>query len=391
MDYTRLRFIDKADVYKGNALAGHLRRTETGSVVFRYLPEYSGQAVASTLPVQENEFFTDSGALPPFFSGLLPEGHRLSVIRNVTKTSLDDELTLLLVIGGDTLGDVRVVPHGSTPREVSPAVDLGATRLDFGQIANVVDGIGLPGVQTKASASMVNRPVSLSGMPSILKIDPPEHPHLVINESLHLTHAAELGIPISEHSVIVDSYNRTGLLVRRFDRKVNALGEMQRLALEDGAQVLGLWPAKKYSVDSEIVVNALSAKTSAPMIAKRNLYLQFIFAWLTGNSDLHAKNVSIVQDDSGKWQVTPVYDIPCTAVYGDMTMALPISGRTKNLRVRHWDEFANSIGLPLRAAHTANERALVVAQKIDLATLPFKGSPLTGAERELRRRRAEFR
>jgi serine/threonine-protein kinase HipA len=47
---------------------------------------------------------TGSGALPAFFSGLLPEGHRLTVLKNAVKTSLGDELSLPLAVGADVPG-----------------------------------------------------------------------------------------------------------------------------------------------------------------------------------------------------------------------------------------------------------------------------------------------
>ena len=85
-----------------------------------------------------------------------------------------------------------------------------------------------------------------------------------------------------------------------------------------------------------------------------------------------------------------MYDLPCTLVYGNDTMALTVAGRTKRLRARHWVEFADAIGLPQRAATSANALALKAASAVDLATLPFEGSPLHGAQRELRQRRYQL-
>jgi serine/threonine-protein kinase HipA len=68
-------------------------------------------------------------------------------------------------------------------------------------------------------------------------------------------------------------------------------------------------------------------------------------------------------------------------------MALPIAGKLKNLRARHWAEFAEAMGLPLRAAASATRLALKAASAIELAALPFDGSQLCGAERQLRFRR----
>ena len=88
--------------------------------------------------------------------------------------------------------------------------------------------------------------------------------------------------------------------------------------------MLGLYPADKYNVGYGQVCHALAAYCAAPLPALRNLALQAAFAWLTGNGDLHAKNVSMVQLPTGEWSIAPVYDIPSTVVYGDKTLALTL-------------------------------------------------------------------
>lgn len=389
-DIAQLRFVRAADVYKKGRRAAVLERRDTGEVSFFYLPGYSGPPVASTLPVGPEPVLGPGGGVPAFFAGLLPEGHRLSVLRRVAKTSLDDELTLLLAIGEDTPGDVQIVPAGEPPGTPEPLIAGLPSAVDFRDVVEMVDQYGLPGVQEKASASMVNAPVGWQGAYSILKLDPPGHPHLVLNEALHLHHARRLGIPVAHHRVVRDKQDRPGLLVRRFDRAVVSDGSVERSGVEDAAQVLNLVPAAKYSVESERVVLALAARTHSPVVATRNLYMQFLFAWLTGNGDVHAKNLSLVEGKDGRWGVAPVYDIPCTVLYRDMTLALSLAGKTKNLKKQHWAEFADSIGLAPAAASSANERVLRVAAKIDLSDLPLSGSPLYGAMRELERRRMGF-
>ncbi|KRE71681.1 type II toxin-antitoxin system HipA family toxin [Arthrobacter sp. Soil762] len=390
-DLGRLKFVRSADVYKTGVLAGHLNRTGRGSVVFSYRPGYlasDGRAVATTLPLTAEPVEAPSGALPSFFSGLLPEGHRLTVLKDAVKTSLGDELSLLLAVGADVPGDVQAVPAGEMPVEPPPLADTSHPKdLDFAALAEAVDPHGLPGVQSKASASMLTTPLALANRRYLLKLDPPRHPHLVLNEAAHLTGARALKIPVARHRVVLDRNGLPGLLVERFDRTQG--DGLRRLALEDAAQVLNLPPASKYAVSSEEVVLALAGLCKAKVIAVRNLYLQFVFAWLTGNGDLHAKNASVLEGQPG-WAVAPVYDIPCTLLYGDDTMALTVAGRVKNLKARHWQDFAASIGLPERAATAANKVALRAAAAIDLETLPFTGSPLNAALRELRFRRAEL-
>jgi HipA-like protein len=96
--------------------------------VFSHLPEYVGEGgarVTTTLPVTAEPEFRPAGAVPPFFAGLLPEGRRLSALRAAMKTSGDDELSLLLAVGGDTVGDIQILPEGADlfVEDVAGAVD----------------------------------------------------------------------------------------------------------------------------------------------------------------------------------------------------------------------------------------------------------------------------
>lgn len=393
-DLQQLKLVQHADVYKGGVVAGTLSRTVNGGIRFQYRDAYAaaGMApIAFSLPLSVPTVESANGALPPFFTGLLPEGHRLTVLKNAAKTSFDDELSLLLAVGADVPGDVQVVPAGLAPAEPDSLADTThPEELDFAVLANSVDLHGLPGVQDKASASMLTTPLAMQGKRYLLKLDPAANPHLVVNEAAHLAGARGLKIPVVKSSVVSDRNSLAGLLVERFDRVAAADGQWIRLPLEDGTQVLGLPPAAKYALTAEEVCGALAQRCQAPVVASRNIYLQFVFAWLTGNGDLHAKNLSILGSPGGAFKVSPVYDVPCTLVYGDNTLALSVSGKTKNLRARHWADFADAVGLPAKAATAANKIALAAANSIDLADLPFTGSPLRGAQRELRFRRSEF-
>ncbi|GEM30680.1 hypothetical protein NN3_16870 [Nocardia neocaledoniensis NBRC 108232] len=217
----------------------------------------------------------------------------------------------------------------------------------------------------------------------------PSYPYLIENEAAHLSAAHVMKLLVSEADLVYDKDGLPGLLVRRFDRVFES-GSWQRLAFEDATQILGLPPSAKYGVDAVDAVAALAGVVGAPLVAVRNLYLQFVFAWLTGNGDLHGKNVGALRDSAGRWAVAPIYDIPCTLVYGDDSMALPIAGRTKNLRANHWMDFAGEIGLPRKAAVSAQRLALRAAAAVDFERIPIIGSPRNHTLRELRLRRGEL-
>lgn len=359
-----------ADVYKAGILAARLERHD-GGTRFSYLPTYlasGGPAVATSLPLSAEPVLSAAGAAPPYFTGLLPEGRRLNALRRSVKTSADDDLSLLIAAGGNPVGDVRIIGHGEPLDPDEHAVELDPRRpVDFEELLgdpDLIDPVALAGVQDKLSAGMISLPVAAQGRRFILKLNAPEFPHVVENEYVMFRYAAKLRIPLSRVALIRDTAGRPGLLVERFDRvpPVDAApgghDEVLRLAVEDGAQVLKLYPADKYNVGYGQVCRALAGHCAAPLPALRNLAMQGAFAWLTGNGDLHAKNVSMVQDPRAGWVIAPVYDIPSTVVYGDKTLAMAIDGKRTGISRRHFMGWATGLGLPERAAAKVVELAL---------------------------------
>jgi len=391
--------VRSADVHKAGRRAATLERGDDGTTRFAYLPEYLAAehgAVATTLPLSEEPVVTWAGAVPPFFAGLLPEGRRLTGLRQAVKTSADDELSLLLAVGRDTIGDVQVVPDGEEPVPVEPlvVVDRDWFEVRFADVlgdAGVVDLVGIPGVQDKASSRMISVPVSRAGERYVLKVDPPEFPHVVENEAFFLELAGQARVPRARARVVHDADGRPGLLVTRFDRVAHRDGTTSSLACEDAAQVLGRWPADKYLLSTEEVVTGLADRCAARAVALRALYLQVCFAWLTGNGDLHAKNLSILATSDGEWRVSPAYDLPSTVPYGDLTMALTLQDRTRGISRGHLLSLAAAIRLPERAAVSVLDdlldRLADLEQQLRDGALPFAQKVTADMAAELRLRR----
>ncbi|MDN5726239.1 MAG: HipA domain-containing protein [Propionibacteriales bacterium] len=385
--------IHRAIVHKQGTPAALLARDETGTT-FSYLPGYDGPEVAHTLPRDNPPVRTVGGALPPFFSGLLPEGRRLTALRTMVKTSADDELSLLLAVGGDTIGDVTVLPEGAEPAPALPLLSDG--DFSFAELrseAGVVDRLALPGIQEKASGAMISLPVRLSGRAAIVKLDPPEYPDVTTNEHYFLGLAQRLRIPVAKAELIHDREGRPGLVVERFDR-VGSADEPQSLAVEDACQLAGRYPADKYALSVESVIETLAETCPASLVAARASFQQFTLAWLTGNGDLHAKNISVLQGADGEWRVAPVYDIPSTLPYGDLTNALPMNGHTENLTRHTFASLAERVRLPARAADRAVDEVLEVTAPLldDLraGALPLTREQIGTLVRRLARRRNDL-
>lgn len=397
---TDLRHVGAGDVLKGGRLAARLVR-QVDCVEFAYEPEYLADpglpAVATTLPRQHEPVRTASpGAVPAFFAGLLPEGRRLGALQRSVKTSADDELSLLLAVGADTVGDVQVVPRGYTP----PVDDttLRVERWDAIRFADLYadltgerlhrSGAGLAGVQEKVSTAMVSLPVSRAHERGILKLEPPEYPHLVANEHFFLVAARRCGLAAAHSEIVHDADGVPGLLVQRFDRE--GVGhELIALAQEDACQVLGRYPADKYLLSTEDVVQGLAAVTGAPLVAAQALLQQFALSYVVLNGDAHAKNFSVLQRADGEWRVSPAYDVLSTYPYGDTTMALQLNGKSDQAIGRtDLVSAGEAAGVRARATERMLDRLVERITTVidDLPQLPFDERTLHKLDRSMRYR-----
>lgn len=349
--------VEQADVYKGERIAGTLKRVE-GGTEFTYRAEYieeGGPAVASTLSIRAEPYRHGSGAVPPFFAGLLPEGARLAAVVAAVKTSSDDELSLLLAVADDAVGDVAIVPSGAGFPPVRHAGPVEPSTVSFEALfrdsvdpdADELDR-ALPGVQDKISSAIISFPVMHAKGPSILKLNPDAYPLVVENEAWCLRVAKAAGLRIPAHSLIEDSEGETGLLISRFDRASDQ-GGYRRIAQEDACQFLGRWPADKYRITTNEVAARLVELASAPAAAVAELVTQVAFSWIVGNGDFHAKNFSLQWlPDERLVRPTPVYDIVSSLPYRrlDHRMAMELDSRISNLQGRFLTSFASRFGVP---------------------------------------------
>jgi serine/threonine-protein kinase HipA len=361
-DRLDLRSIAEADVYVGDRLAAHLRRETGDTISFNYIVDerrvagrIRDRSVSwSLLRSGEYPVVTTGGAVPPFFAGLLPEGVRLGVVTSSTKTSADDHLTLLLAIGADTVGNVRIVPAGVDPTSPLPMfeperdTDFAAV---FARLTGSVDAdpVGLAGVQPKVSAAVLSAPTQTRSGPAILKLSPVQYPLIVENEHFFMTMAAACGLRVATTSLLHDAAGRSALLVTRFDRAGST-----RIAQEDACQVTGIYPASKYRIKTEDAIAALADASGRGGGSKPAAVLELlktvVFSWLIGNGDLHGKNLSIYDPD-GLWQPTPAYDLLCTQPYMRWRdpMALNLYGRANRLTRADFVGAGERLGLRPRA------------------------------------------
>ena len=85
------------------------------------------------------------------------------------------------------------------------------------------------------------------------------------------------------------------------------------------------------------------------------LFLRVVFSYIIGNSDMHLKNFSLIEDAPGsrRFSLSAAYDmLPVNIVLPEdiEELALTLNGKKRNIRRRDFLEFAQNCGLSSSAA-----------------------------------------
>lgn len=339
-----IKHTTKLGIYRGKEFVGWLNRTDQGcKLEFAkvFLENKKFDKLSYCIPKTNKTY---SGVnLPAFFAGLLPEGLRLKALVQNLKTSEDDLFTLLAATGKKTIGDIYTeTSHVANSKQ--KVIDLKNT--DFYELfENSFTSFGddaISGVQEKISSSMISFPVGVAKKDKlyILKLNPKDKPNLIFNEQQCLTLAEKCGFKVNKSKIVYDKNNNPGLLIERFDRKINN-DEIQMIHQEDACQFLDRYPADKYRLSFNDICSRVNELATAPKIEILKLIQLYLFSYFIGNGDLHAKNISLqTEPGTNRVKATPAYDLICTYLYKDLSMALKLDGRDKNFKRKHFIDFA---------------------------------------------------
>ena len=137
-------------------------------------------------------------------------------------------------------------------------------------------------------------------------------------------------------------------VVERYDRAV-VKGDIVCLHQIDACQLLGVGADWKYERQGALVSlkKIVAAFRNLKLTGKDLLSVQrwVMFNYLIGNSDAHAKNISLTVNSHG-YALAPFYDLLCVQVYGDNELALFIGDeRTYDSVGAHsWEAFCEDCG-----------------------------------------------
>ena len=226
--------------------------------------------------------------------------------------------------------------------------DLSPLLSDIEEWAATALGRGnaVTGLQKKISFSLestgrVTASTTIGDGPSfIAKTGEDRWPLLPEWEHLLMTMAGHSRIPVVPHALLSLEEASYVYLSRRIDRDGS-----RRIAMEDFCQLSGKPSEQKYSGSYEYAWKKAGGFSSSPALDAIRYGEIVLFSYLTGNTDLHLKNFSLIKKEEGN-RLSPAYDfIPTEVIVPQEEMALFLSGKRKNITRDDLLAFLSNIGV----------------------------------------------
>lgn len=359
------------DIYLLKEHVGRLTLDKKRKFLFQYEKAWveSGHALplSLSLPLQDAAFEDDDAR--SFFANLLPESELRKMISRQLHVSEGNDFALLEAVGGECAGAVSLLPEGDLWSDVGEYKALNDQQLnqlvsEMPQKPMLVGEedirLSLAGAQNKLPVFYEKGVVSLTKgyVPSSHILKPPmEHvSNTVENEIFCMQLAKKMGLNVPQVTLL--QKEKPLYLIERYDRTRNAEGEMVRLHQEDFCQSLGVSADMKYENEGgpslKTCFQLIRDHSVNPIADVKSLLQWTIFNYLIGNADAHGKNISILFTKQGP-RLAPFYDLLSTAIYPNLSrkVAMKIGGeyRPEWISVRHWERFANDIGVNTKIIH----------------------------------------
>lgn len=250
-----------------------------------------------------------------------------------------------------------------------PDIDVSKDVLNQIAVDNTTKGFTVPGVQKKLSLhlskddtprlTLVNYPTGY-----ILKPQTEEYPALPEMEYLVMQMAEASGIKTVPYALIrLPLQDNFAYITKRIDRK-----DGQILAMEDFCQLDGRLTDDKYRGSYERCGKIVAKYSVNSGLDLSQLFYRIVFSFAVGNSDMHLKNFSLIETEEGKseYVLSAAYDMLSTNVVipeDNEQMALTINGKKQNIRRKDFIIFAETIGVPKKAAEKMIEKIVKLKDK----------------------------
>jgi serine/threonine-protein kinase HipA len=321
--------------------------------------------MSELLPIQRAGECPHDRRVTVFLSGLLAEGNLREHQAFDAGVTSDDVFGLIAACGRDTAGALVFMPGEASPDRVgswAATTDAAIARRLQAAGRDAGDGLesnSLAGVQPKI---VLRRDGGrwlrcLGGAPSthIVKLG---HAHdspiadIIDTEAASTELARSIGLS-TVHAHVATFARVRALVVSRYDRAVADDGTIGRLHQEDAAQALGLDVSdlnRKFQRGKALP----SLKAIAAVLRNGGAEPDRLLALTTlnlalGNSDAHAKNISVLRHADGGAELAPAYDVSMHAHHASFsdTFAMDVRGQRRMSAITGPDLVAEGESWPL--------------------------------------------
>lgn len=155
--------------------------------------------------------------------------------------------------------------------------------------------------------------------------------------------ARKCKITVADFGLIPLKSGELAYITSRMDRQ-----KKQMFHMEDFCQILNKMTSQKYNGSMEQIGKALREYSSVPGLDVIRYFELALFCFLTGNSDMHLKNFSLLQQQNGEWELSPAYDlVPVKVILPQDTeeLVLTLNGKKNRLKRSDFETFGVSLKL----------------------------------------------
>ena len=244
---------------------------------------------------------------------------------------------------------------------------LPYTRDNMSELARQVirTSTSVTGVQAKMSLDVnrggKNEPakftiVGLWGK-YIFKPQSDKYPCLPELEDLTMKMAEVARIRTARHTLIRLADGELGYLTLRMDRGQKG----EKISMLDMCQLTNRLTEHKYYGTYQQLAETIKKYSSVPMLDVQRYWEVVLFSWITGNSDMHCKNFSLVDTGGGEYALSPAYDLLAVLLADpkdteEMAMSFEVGGTKSGFdRNTFMTAFIQS-GIPVTIADKMIER-----------------------------------
>jgi serine/threonine-protein kinase HipA len=361
------------------------------------------RVVSELLPIARPAQSPHHRRVEVFLENLLPEGSARQHLAFDAGVAPDDVFGMIDAYGRDTAGALVFVPAGAGEpvRAGAPQVltheEIGRMLTAAGRNAPALGAVphlqstSLAGVQPKIVLvrSGAGWAKCVDGYPSthIAKLAHlPDSPaaDVVHTEVACLDLARAVGLT-SISGELVAFGGVLAIVVSRYDRHSSADGAVHRIHQEDAAQALGinaLDPGRKFQHGKRLPsLSKIAAVLRNGGTEPDQLLRLTTFNLAIGNTDAHAKNISVVRLPDGSAVLAPAYDVAMHLHHptADRVFAMDVNGKSAMDSIRAADLIDEALAWPLprrRAVNAVGDTLRQLAQALDsVETTAYPGVP----------------